>query len=231
MGVAKRYYTNWMYNRAVLMNRLMKNVYDNGGMLVCRKGWHSFDTRYEVHNRQVIDSILECQTRIDEVKSMPENQMRKKYIETKEQELDKLRSMKKHPFTTQLTSYVSFVLDGVYYYLEMNDNPFFEFYVMKYPVTNGLKAFEAYCLDEFSKENWMFDCLFTWEINEDEYKEIANLIMNQLIAEPYSMPVINKKRVSNLYDGRYQYEYVKERKEVQYEVVDYEEMRWINEGC
>ncbi len=43
----------WEYNRAVLLNYLMAIVVKNGGTLIQKKGWNSFETEYVLHQAKL----------------------------------------------------------------------------------------------------------------------------------------------------------------------------------
>lgn len=54
------------------------------------------------------------------------------------------------PIKVTHTSYISFVLNDVYYYYQVDDNPFFPFYYIKTPIKNGKYSMDA-ALEETKK--------------------------------------------------------------------------------
>lgn len=104
------------------------------------------------------------------------------------------------------TTYISFVLDGSYYYYQVSNNPFFEFYYQKTPIVKNKYSKDA-VLQEDPKE-WLYDCFFSFSASDADIKEAANLIFNMLIAAK-NCPIrrdCKKVRVSNIYDGGWHYE-------------------------
>lgn len=82
--------------------------------------------------------------------------------------------------------YIRFNLDGVQYYWQIDDNPFFEHWYTKVRIVDGKipRGNQVY-LDEFSRKEWMYDCLFKTASDAD-IQEIANLALNALINAPFS---------------------------------------------
>ena len=82
--------------------------------------------------------------------------------------------------------YIRFNLDGVQYYWQIDDNPFFEHYYTKVQIINEKipRSNQVY-LDEFPRKSWMFDCLFQMACDAD-ILEIAELVYNELLKAPYS---------------------------------------------
>ena len=101
------------------------------------------------------------------------------------------------PITVTHTSYISFVLDETYYYYQVNDNPFFEFYYHKTPIKNGQCSRDAGL--EADKKEWVFDCFFGSNCGRPDVIEAANLIFNMLCNAPMSKIIRgkHKPRVAN----------------------------------
>ncbi|HPJ12935.1 MAG TPA: hypothetical protein PLV00_06080 [Caldisericia bacterium] len=119
------------------------------------------------------------------------------------------------PITVTHTSYISFVLDGTYYYYQVNDNPFFDFYYSKTPIKNGKCSRDAGL--EADKKEWLFDCFFGSNCGQQDIIEAANLIFNMLCNAPHSRIIRDKhkQRIANTYNDGWHYEtvYVPERLE------------------
>ena len=90
------------------------------------------------------------------------------------------------PISIYGQGYIRFNLDGVQYYWQIDDNPFFEHYYTKVRIADGKvpRGNQVY-LDEFSRKEWMYDCLFKTASDADIH-EIANLALNALINAPFS---------------------------------------------
>ena len=88
-------------------------------------------------------------------------------------------------------SSTSFILDGYYYYIEFDDNPFFEFHYSKIPVTepDANCASGKYYSDEMSK-SWWSETLWNYGLSSYDYDTIVDKIMD----------VIADMAVSKVYD-------------------------------
>ena len=112
------------------------------------------------------------------------------------------------PITVTHTTYISFILDEVYYYYQVNENPFFEFYYSKTPVRNGKYSKDAGL--EPDKKEWLYDCFFKSNCGQPDIVEAANLIFNMLCNAPLSEIIREgrKQRVPNTYNNGYHMETV-----------------------
>ncbi|MGI5964157.1 MAG: hypothetical protein ACOX7N_10750 [Lawsonibacter sp.] len=112
------------------------------------------------------------------------------------------------PITVTHTTYISFILDDIYYYYQVNDNPFFEFYYNKTPIKNGKRSRDAGL--EADKKEWLFDCFFKSNCGQPDIIEAANLIFNMLCNAPMSKIIRDgrKQRVPNTYNYDYHIETV-----------------------
>lgn len=110
------------------------------------------------------------------------------------------------PITVTHTSYISFVLNETYYYYQVNDNPFFEFYYSKTPIKNGKRSRDAGL--EVDKKEWLYDCFFKSNCGQADIVEAANLIFNMLCNAPMSKIIQDsyKQRVPNTYNDGYHME-------------------------
>lgn len=121
---------------------------------------------------------------------------------------DRSAEEENEPITVTHTNYISFVLDEVYYYYQVNDNPFFEFYYYKTPIKNGKRSRDAGL--EADKKEWLFDCFFESNCAQQDIVEAANLIFNMLCNAPMSKIIRDsyKQRVPNTYNDGYHMETV-----------------------
>lgn len=106
------------------------------------------------------------------------------------------------PFTT----YITFELDGMIYYFQVDQNPFFPFYFNKTPAKAGKYSRDA-GLEEFNKE-WLFDCFWQSNCAQADIIEAANMIFNGLCNAPASQIIrsYNRVRVPNTFDGGWHWE-------------------------
>ena len=113
---------------------------------------------------------------------------------------DRSTKEENEPITVTHTSYISFILDKTYYYYQVDDNPFFEFYYNKTPMKNGKYSKDVGL--ETDKKEWLFDCFFKSNCGQSDIIEAANLIFNMLCNAPMSKIIRNsyKQRVPNTYN-------------------------------
>lgn len=106
--------------------------------------------------------------------------------------------------TTNFIDWYAFILDNNYYYLEFEDNPFFESVFTKAPVlSDGRVSFDYYG-DTNKLPNY-----FSWELlSDEETQKIALSLFDLLINANYSehYTEYSKKRVANIYDNGFHYE-------------------------
>ena len=99
-------------------------------------------------------------------------------------------------------SSVSFEIDGTYYYVSFDDNPFFDFHYHKIKLNDKGKYVGEYYCDNFPK-SWLVDSLLSHNVTEEELYAAAVNIMKTLFSMRYSERVRHTKRirVSNIYDN------------------------------
>ena len=119
---------------------------------------------------------------------------------------DRRAEEESEPITVTHTTYISFILNETYYYYQVNDNPFFEFYYNKTPIKNGKRSRDAGL--EADKKEWLFDCFFKSNCGQPDIIEAANLIFNMLCNAPMSKIIREsyKQRVPNTYNNGYHME-------------------------
>jgi hypothetical protein len=198
------YFTNWNYNAARILQRLEKLITDNGGVIASTYE-NSFNTLYTLHNRTLSGAIREQGERVQRLEELNRD------ASVAREKLQELEIVNCPPLKTRFTTWISFILDNVYYNLSLDDNPFFPFHLQKIKV-NDLSYTGDFYMEEIKKE-WLFDCLLSFHCTNDEIKEITNLLFNELQAAPLSGEYIEttRKRVPNLYNNGYHYETITTR--------------------
>ena len=201
------YLNNWNYNSVLIINAL-SNIIENAGGTV-KKSNIGF-----IENRTYTEKMFDCDEMIKRAEAaMQDGSGREdlliKLIESKTAEKESLNGKQENSrrAVTNL-NYISFTLDGVYYYLQFDNNFLFPFYYIKTPVKNNRISRDA-CLDELKKE-WLFDCFLHSDCAEADIIEAANLIYNDLLKSSPSIIRRDsyKKRVPNTYNNKYHYEIV-----------------------
>lgn len=211
------YLSAWQYNAALTLEELAKIVKDHGGKV--RTNTHGF-----IVNRAIMEKVESLTAEIDAAKK----HLRKAhengnktleetltgFVLRKADEKRTLENKKNDPVPVEHESYISFILEGVYYYLEINDNPFFPHYYQKTPIKDGKRSQDA-CLDDIRRISGFgaFDSFLAAvppsDITEDR-KEAANMIFNALVKAENSLirRDSHKTRVQNTYNNGYHYETV-----------------------
>lgn len=198
------YPATWEYNAARITTELAKIVENHGGRV-------KHGRAAVISNRTLSGAILEKEQRIAQLKALNaenEKEIRTAAIKTFEKEIEELKQINNDPRRVTHTGYIQFVFENNYYYFSTDSNPFFPFHYFKTPVINNQYSKDACC--EEDKKEWLFDCFFTWDCNDAEIKEGANLIFNMLCNAPVShiRRDETRRRVANTYNNGFHYETV-----------------------
>ena len=218
MDNKRLYLKNWPYNAALIIDELHTIVENNGGTVK--------EQETAIISNRTLDSITrEAADRLRQLEAIEaehpgENENRTHAIQQHRVDIEKWSRIDNTPRevrnTTWSSSYISFKLDGMYYYYQTDDNPFFDFYYHKTPIaSDGTISKDAYL--EQDKKEWLYDCFLRADATDADRREAANLIYNMLINAPVNAIHRDKHRarVPNTYDNGYHYEtiYKKERRE------------------
>ena len=197
------YLKPWSYNAARIMSELAKIVENNGG-------------RYKPTNAAII-SDRSCAEKIREyekklalykrtVSEGHGNEHTLAAIDFMEKEISRLKKVNADPIRVTHTTYITFILDNLYYCYQVVDNPFFDFYYSKTPVKNGKRSRDAVLRED--KKGWLYDCFLYSGCADADIIEAANLIFIMLVSAENSVIKRDskKRRVKNTYDAWYHYE-------------------------
>lgn len=201
----KRLYLRaWEYNAARVLTELARIVKNNGGTVAPK-------TAALISNRNLEHAVNEYKERLQCLQTLQVetgyNDTRAAAIVTYSEKLQELQKVDNTPIKTGYISSLSFVLDGNYYYYQIDDNPFFDFHYIKTPVKSGRRSCDAIIKND--KKEWVADCFFTNFCTNEEVKTAAGYIFDMLTSGPVSKIILDTKRqrVPNLYGG-YHYETV-----------------------
>lgn len=204
------YPATWEYNALLIVNELATVIENNGGRI--KPGYRAG----YIQNRSINSAIIEYQARaekiaavIDEYPDSDKNETRRAALDKLNADIEKIKQIDNAPRRIEHGLYLSFVIGNGYYYMQLDSNPFFEFYYQKTPIKDGRYSADVY-LTELDK-SWLYDCFFKMDCAAADRREAANLIFNILINAPYSEihREYKKTRVDNLYDGGYHYETIR----------------------
>lgn len=110
------------------------------------------------------------------------------------------------PITVTHTDYISFVLDGFYYYYQVDDNPFFPAFYRKAKITGN--KIDADTAGEDGFEGWITDQIFSNTYPAETVETAAETLLNWLILAPAGRPIRSRtrRRVANMFNSGYHYE-------------------------
>lgn len=219
----QRFYLNpWGYNSCRIMSALAEVVREHGGnvkpTIPCMvSDRHKYDALDKLKKEK---ECIEWNMDMDVFDDDPVKQ--KKYVEKLKNRLksvemnirkceDEINYDKPIPVTH--TSYITFEMDGVYYYYQVDDNPFFPFYYIKTPITEKGYSKDA-CMMEDEKK-WLYDCYFKSDCPSEMIVD-ASIAIFEMLVKAENSPIYRdckKTRVPNTYDSGWHYEnvYAKER--------------------
>ena len=200
----RHYATSWQYNSARILTRLAQLVTAQGGKV---KPLHP--AVLSDHNLE--DEIRDIEARIrtlTERENESHSDAQTLALQTCLSRLDRLRTIPNTPITVTHTSYISFIMNGLYYSYQLDSNPFFPFYYLKTPIENGTYSGDA-CLEDDPK-SWFTDPLVGFGCPQSEIETAAQAILALLLAVPLSTlrHDTQRIRVPNTYDSGSHFENV-----------------------
>lgn len=90
-------------------------------------------------------------------------------------------------------TYISFILDGIYYYYQIDTNPFFEFYYHKAPITGD--TYNCTYLEEDSKK-WCYGDIYS-DLTQEDINQRAKMLYDFLTTAKNSKVYKERKRTYN----------------------------------
>lgn len=206
------YLTSWEYNAARVLSRLEKVVSDNGGSVIVR----DYNRYALISDRTLTACVKDAAEKVDRIRLSLEmyadnddgkNEGRRAVLAESLAKLEHYHSIDNTPIRCRWFTYISFVLDGVYYAINLDDNPFFPFTYQKIRLDSDNCYRGDYYAEELHK-SWLFSSLYRCGCSEDDIKEAACMLYNSLLNGKFSGEHVEKerRRVANVYDGGYHYE-------------------------
>lgn len=195
----------WTYNAARILSELAQVVENNGGRVKYGHAAIISNYRAEEARREYTEKIQ----RLEDLEKNESKPARAAALEKYRRKLDAI-GPELEPVRVTHTTYISFVLDGFYYYFQVDDNPFFEFLYQKTPVrADGTRSLDAYLVE--SKKEWLYDTfIIDYHAAQADCREAACMILNELQqAAPSGIARdAERRRVPNSYNSGYHYETV-----------------------
>ena len=205
----KLYLRGWRYNTGRILTELAKIIENNNGIV------DYLQKSGIVEDRTNSDMIIETEKMINARENAFNNHPElgedfKKATEKMREELETLRTAQPAQYQTFFLTYIKFKLNGIYYYFQFDENPFFEHIYTKARLNNNGTTYSEVYIENLNPETWLFDCLFKSDCSNADIIEVANLIYNQLVSAPLGESVSEtiRKRVPNYYNNGYHYELI-----------------------
>ena len=178
------YLGSWKYNGAHILTELETIVKNNGGIL-CRTWeydnppkWLTERKQFLITNRTLSETIHKERELLERLETLGRteaaNELKKK--------LEKYESIGNIPVLSYYGDYlyITFALNGYYYYFSMDDNPFFDFHFAKVKIEPENKINRNYYCHT-DKKAWWDDCFWRFDCSPSDRREAANLIFNMLL--------------------------------------------------
>ena len=208
------YLSSWNYNAARIMTRLASRIEDAGGTV---KPLHPAI----ISNRHLDQKIYDLTERAENYRKFAEKhpehkELSEKAIKAIEEEIKEAEAQQEEPIRVTHTTYISAKLDGKYISVSLDDNPFFDFRLIKTPLrNNGTQYSQDAASEEFTKE-WLYDCFLTGSANDEEIKEAAEMILNAIQSAPDSKIIrgYHFERVQNRYNDGWHKEKILDRERI-----------------
>lgn len=204
------YLSSWGYNAARVLSRVEKLVQDNGGAVIVRE----YNRTALVSDRNLSAIIGKEKDMCDSLRAALDagyndgrDNGRRASLANYSANLEKHLSIDNSPIPCRWFTYISFILDGVYYAINLDDNFLFPFTYQKIHLDSDNSYTGDYYAEQLTKE-WQFDSLIRCGCSQDDINEAAAMLFNSLINGKFSGKHVEKerRRVANVYDGGYHYE-------------------------
>lgn len=190
------YLSSWNYNSYLIIKELKKEVLKEGGSIVC--DWRKEkEKNFYIYNRMFHEKYLhdiESMKRMEEYKTTDKPYYKKLEKEAEEAKKNFEKSKKR----LNNSNYLHFVLNDCIYYIELSDNPFFDFYYSKQPINNLITDCIVYseCMD---KDFMTFD--YFGKVGKTKIKNSAMNLLELLKKSKTCKPYKQKKTVYNILES------------------------------
>ena len=218
------YFKNWEFNIARILDEVEKIVLQKNGVVsITDFPYIKTNEKIMIHNR----TITEYECKLNEYKEalkLPNSN--KEFFNTEIQKIEKKLKENESSKTRIVnhTTYINFILDGVYYYFQVDSNPLFDFYIQKYPVDYNKEKSEYiqeynYYMMTFEKDLFNYEKAWLDFLNDKEIEKMALQLFNKLIKHTQSNIIYSKQRVNNIYNSGYHYESFAEKRKKVFKIV------------
>lgn len=218
----KLYLKTWCFNTYRILNEIRKEVEKNGGELVESWPYILKKEKIMIYDRYYLEA--ERETRANLEKSQNLEEYNRKYFSSYYEAIKRNYKYKK---IVQCQNWLHFYYKGFIYYIEIDENPFFEHYITKKRAEKeGENYIVKYCYYSQELKNTIINKInSTAFISDKEIKKIAKRFLKEILEQKESEIVKTRKRVENLYNRGYHYETIKEEKISRYIKLEEEKLK------
>lgn len=200
----KQYFRNYEYNTARMLTELDNLIVAKGGTV------EPYYKQLFIIDRTLLNNIKDYEKRINELtdaynKYGKENTL--DMINNLKQRIKKLESVPNEWLEVKHTSYITFKLDNMYYYMQIDENPFVDNLYQKAKIVDNKR--ESTYLQKMNIKD-IIDYLYGNNLSNEEIKKVAERMLKTLqeLNTTEACKVTEKKRVANTYNNGYHYETV-----------------------
>lgn len=218
----KLYLKTWSFNIYRILNEIRKEIEKNGGELVESSPYISKKEKIMIYDRYYLEA--ERETRANLEKSPTLEEYNRKYFKSYYEAIKRNYKYKK---IVKCESWLHFYYEGFIYYIEIDENPFFEHYIIKERAEKEGETYIVkyrYYMQEL-KNTIINKINTTAYISDKEIKKIAKKFLQEILQQKESEIVKTRKRVENLYNRGYHYETIKEEKTTRYAKLEEEKLK------
>ena len=229
------YLSGWGVNSYKIINKLAELVKQEKGEIITEyKELYNKNDVILIKNRNIDTDIIELTDKIEKATNNLKNnehdeETTKKiqdYIEKNTKELNELKEINNDFIELRYKNYLTFIIDNFVYYIQLDENPYFPWYIIKEQAETNEKG-EIITRYNYYMEDLNKDFIETYDniqsfyepTNDKQITEIATRLLNQVKNRKCCEIVTNKRRVSNYYNNSYHYEYIKEERNKKYYII------------
>ena len=213
----KLYLKTWDFNSYLILNEIRKEIEKNGGLLVQDFPHILKRQKIKIYNR----SFLEAEREIQSTAKTAENnskieEWQKKYYS---HYFEALQANYKPCRIVENTSYLHFYYNDFIYYIQLNDNPFFNHYIIK-------EKAEKKDNEYFTKYSYYMEDLTLPEfdvcayLSNKDIKRISKELLKTILEHKESQKVTERIRVRNYYGNGYHSETIIKEKINKYKILE-----------
>ena len=229
------YLSGWGVNSYKIINKLAELVKQEKGEIITEyKELYNKNDIILIKNRNIDTDIIELTDKIEKATNNLKNNEHdeettkkiKEYIEKNTKELNELKAINNDFIELKYKNYLTFIIDNFVYYIQLDENPYFPWYIIKKPAEINENG-EIITRYNYYMEDLKKDFIETYDniqsfyepTNDKQITEIATRLLNQVKNRKCCEIVTSRKRVNNIYNNSYHFETIKEDRKKTYYII------------